>query len=176
MRKNKPIVVSSFVSQELVERRIYIIRHKKIMLDHDLANLYDVPTKALNQAVKRNIRRFPLDFMFQLTKGEKKEVVTNCDHLAHLKFSPTLPYAFTELGVAMLSSVLNSERAVQVNMQIMRTFVRLKEALMTHKNIEKRIHQLEKQYDKKFIVVFTAIKVLLEKAKKDTDHRRFDLQ
>ncbi|MBI2094607.1 MAG: ORF6N domain-containing protein [Candidatus Omnitrophica bacterium] len=175
MSKNKSIVVSSFISQEVVERKIYIIRHKKVMLDHELANLYDVPTKALNQAVKRNIRRFPCDFMFPLTKHEKKEVVTNCDHLSHLKFSPTLPYAFTELGVAMLSSVLNSERAIQVNMQIMRTFVRLKEALMSHKNIEKKIHALEKQYDKKFIVVFQAIKLLLEKAKKDTDHRRFNL-
>ena len=145
------------------------------MLDHELAKLYDVPTKALNQAVKRNIRRFPSDFMYPLTKKEKKEVVTNCDHLSHLKFSAALPYAFTELGVAMLSSVLNSERAIQVNMQIMRTFIRLKEALMTHKNIEKKIHELESQYDKKFIVVFQAIKILLEKAKKDTDHPRFNL-
>ncbi len=163
----------SFASSEIVVRKIYIIRQKKVMIDHDLANLYNVPTKALNQAVKRNIKRFPSDFMFQLTKEEKKEVVTNCDHLKHLRFSPNSPYAFSDLGVAMLSSVLGSERAVQANILIMRTFSKLKEALMTHKDIEKKIMAMEKRYDKKFFVVANAIKLLLEKAKKDTDHRRF---
>ena len=174
MKKNKSVSVVSFASPEIVERRIYIIRHTKVMVDHDLADLYNVPTKVLNQAVKRNIRRFPADFMFQLTKEEKKEVVTNCDHLKHLRFSPNLPYAFTDLGVAMLSSVLNSERAIQANILIMRTFSKLKQALMSHKDIEKKIIAMEKRYDKKFFVVFNAIKLLLEKAKKDTDRRRFN--
>ena len=174
MKKNKSVSVVFFASAEIVERKIYIIRHKKVMVDHDLANLYNVPTKALNQAVKRNIKRFPPDFMFQLTKGEKKEVVTNCDHLQHLRFSPNLPYAFTDLGVAMLSSVLNSERAIQANILIMRTFSKLKEALITHKDIEKKIIAMEKRYDKKFFVVFNAIKLLLEKANKEKHHRRFN--
>ena len=96
------------------------------MIDRDLAELYGVETKALNQAVKRNIARFPEDFMFQLTKEEKTEEVTNCDHLVSLKYSYRLPYAFTENGVAMLSSVLNSEKAIQVNIQIMRALNFLK--------------------------------------------------
>ena len=177
MSKNKSITVSSFVSQEVVERRIYVIRKKKVMLDHDLADLYNVPTKALNQAVKRNIRRFPDDFMFQLTKSEKKEVVTNCDHLQSLKFSPKLPYAFSELGVAMLSSVLNSERAIQANIRIMRTFMKLKEAIITHKNLKLQIHELEKKYDQQFQVVFKAIKMLLDdKPGKDFGGRRFNIE
>ncbi|MEW6095037.1 MAG: ORF6N domain-containing protein [bacterium] len=95
------------------------------MLDRDLAELYGVSTKVLNQAVKRNLKRFPEDFMFRLTNAEKYKVVTNCDHLRVLKFSPQLPFAFTEQGVAMLSSVLNSERAIMVNIQIMRAFINL---------------------------------------------------
>ena len=134
MSKNTPIVASSFVSQEVVERKIYVIRCKKVMIDQDLANLYQVPTKVLNQAVKRNSHRFPPDFMFRLSKAEKKEVVTNCDHLRTLRFSPQLPYVFTELGVSMLSSVLNSERAVLVNIEIMRTFSRLKELILRHRD------------------------------------------
>ena len=142
------------------------------MLDQDLANLYQVTTKALNQAVKRNLRRFPEDFMFRLTSLEKNEVVTNCDHLKVLKFSPQLPYAFTELGVAMLSSILNSERAVQSNIQIMRTFVRLKEAILSYRDLQLKIEEIEKKYDKQFLVVFKAIKLLLEKPK-DGPSKRF---
>lgn len=99
MPKNKSVIASSFVSQEVVERKIYLIRGKKVMIDQDLASLYQVPTKVFNQSVKRNIMRFPPDFMFRLNSAEKKEVVTNCDHLHGLKFSPQLPYAFTELGI-----------------------------------------------------------------------------
>lgn len=104
MSKNKITVVSSFISQELVERRIYMIRSCKVMLDQDLANLYQVPTKALNQAIKRNSRRFPPDFMFQLTKAEKTEVVTNCDHLKNLKFSTQLPYIPDDVPEGEVSS------------------------------------------------------------------------
>jgi len=97
-----------------IQKRIYVIRGKRVMLDSDLAYLYEVEAKRLNEAVKRNIKRFPDDFMFRLTKDEFAEVVANCDHLQKLKFRPTLPYAFTEQGVAMLAAVLNSQKAIDV--------------------------------------------------------------
>jgi len=131
------------------------------MIDYDLAALYGVSTKVLNQAVKRNINRFPEDFMFRLTRQEKEEVVTNCDHLKTLKFSPQLPHAFTEQGVAMLSSVLNSERAITVNIQIMRTFTKLRALLSTHKDLQRKIEEMEKKYDQQFKVVFNAIRALI---------------
>ena len=112
---------------EKIEQRILLVRGKKIILDRDLAFLYEVETKALNQAVKRNPARFPADFQFQLSRRELNEVVTNCDHLQDLKFSHTLPYAFTEHGVLMLSSVLNGERAIAINIPIMRVFTKLRE-------------------------------------------------
>ncbi len=134
------------------------------MLDADLAKLYGVPTKVLNQAVKRNLKRFPEDFMFKLNEIEKQRVVTNCDHLKGLKYSHQLPYAFTEQGVAMLSSVLNSERAIQVNILIMRTFAKLREMLLTHRDLAIKIDVLEKKYadhDEKIRMIFEAIKQLL---------------
>ena len=103
------------IAPETISRRIFFIRGHKVMLDANLAELYDVETRALNQAVKRNVERFPSDFMFQLSKAEKLEVITNCDHLAKLKFSPTLPYAFTEHGAMMLGNILKSDRAVEVS-------------------------------------------------------------
>ena len=112
MNKNLPII-----PLEIIEQKILVIRGEKIMIDADLAELYGVTTKTLNQAVRRNEARFPSDFMFKLTNAEKNEVVTNCDHLKILKFSHQLPYAFTEHGVAMLSSVLRSGRAVQQKLQ-----------------------------------------------------------
>jgi len=153
--------VKNLVIIERIENRIYFVRGQKIMIDYDLAKLYEVPTKVLNQSVKRNVKRFPEDFMFKLTKKEKEEVVTNCDHLKALKFSPQLPYAFTEQGVAMLSSVLNSERAIYVNIQIMRTFTKLKSLLATHKDLQKKIEEMEKKYDQQFRVVFDAIRALI---------------
>jgi len=122
---------------ERIEQAIFLIRRQKVMLDADLAILYGVPTKALNQAVKRNERRFPPDFMFRLTKKEKNELVTNCDRFERLKHSSALPHAFTEQGVAMLSSVLNSERAIDVNIEIIRAFVRLRQMLSAHKDFER---------------------------------------
>lgn len=132
------------------------------MLDIDLAELYTVMTGTLNQAVKRNKKRFPEDFMFQLTKEERDEVITFCDNLKKLKFSPSLPYAFTEQGVSMLSSVLNSERAINVNIQIMRTFTKLREMIEGNKELKLKIENLEKKYDKQFQIVFDAIKHLIE--------------
>jgi len=154
--------MDKLVSLEKVESKIFQIRGKKVMLDKDLAELYEVPTKALNQAVKRNMGRFPSDFMFQLTVREKKEVVTDCDHLQQLKFSYQSPYAFTEQGVAMLSSVLNSERAIAVNIQIMRAFVNIKRVAVTYSGLKHKIDEMEKKYDGQFSVVFKAIKRLME--------------
>ena len=109
--------MAEIVAQEVIENMIQVIREKKVMIDRDLAGLYEVETKALNQAVKRNIDRFPVDFMFQLSPAEKNELVTNCDRFALLKHSSVMPYAFTEYGVAMLSSVLNSPRAIKINIR-----------------------------------------------------------
>jgi len=139
-----------------------LIRGQKVMLDADLAELYEVTTKALNQAVTRNEQRFPSDFMFRLAKEEKQELVTNCDRLDRLKHSSALPRVFTEQGVAMLSSVLRSERAIKVNIQIMRAFTQLRQMLSTHKDLKKKIETMEKKYDQQFQVVFEAIKQLLE--------------
>jgi len=131
------------------------------MLDRDLEKLYGVQTYRLNEQVKRNRRRFPEDFVFQLSDQEKAEVIANCDNLKTLKYSPVNPYAFTEQGVAMLSSALNSERAIEVNIQIMRTFTKLREMMLAHKDIRRKIEGMEKKYDHQFKVVFDAIRQLL---------------
>ncbi len=143
-----------------IESMILLVRGHKVMLDADLAQLYGVETRALNQAVKRNKKRFPRDFMFPLTRDEIKRIsqsVTSSPGRARLRFSKSVT-AFTEHGVAMLSSVLNSERAVQVNIEIMRAFVRLRGILAAHKELSHRLDALEKKYDKQFAVVFRAIR------------------
>ncbi len=127
------------------------------MLDHDLASLYSVKTHRLNEQVKRNTKRFPDDFMFQLTDQEKAEVIANCDHLKMLKFSPVNPYAFTEQGIAMLSSVLNSDKAIEVNIQIMRTFTKLRELMLVHKDLRIKIEEMERKYNAQFKIVFKSI-------------------
>jgi len=127
-----------------IQKRIFIIREKRVMLDSDLAFLYEVEVKKLNQAVKRNKKRFPNDFMFQLTKDEFNKVVTNCDHLQNLKYRPTMPYAFTEQGVAMLAAVLNSQKAIDVNIQIMRAFVRLRHYIINKADTNEQIDELRK--------------------------------
>jgi ORF6N domain len=149
---------------EKIERSIFLIRGQRVMLDRDLAYLYGVPTKVLNQAVKRNERRFPSDFMFRLTKEEKKGLVTNCDRLARLKHSSALPSVFTEQGVAMLSSVLNTERAIEVNILIMRAFVRLREAMASGKEFARRLEELERRiasHDENIRTLFQAIRQLM---------------
>ena len=132
------------------------------MLDADLAVLYGVSTKRLKEQVRRNFERFPSDFMFELTAVEKAEVVANCDHLRKLRFSPYLPYAFTEHGALMLANVLNSAKAVQASVQIVRTFVRLREMLSSNAELARKLEALEKKYDHQFKVVFQAIRQLLE--------------
>ena len=120
------------ISVDLVEPLILLIRGQKVILANDLAESYGVTTKALNQAVRRNAKRFPADFLFQLTREEKQEVVTNCDHLKKLKFSPQRPYAFTEHGAIMAATVLNSERAVEMSVFVVRAFVRLRQTVATN--------------------------------------------
>ena len=152
-----------------VERRILSIRGQRVMLDADLASLYGVSTRALNQAVKRNRERFPEDFMFRLTEAEKAEVITNCDHLRPLRFSPSLPHAFTEHGAIMLASLLNTRIAVQASVQVVRAFVRLREILATHKDLARELRELEKKYDAQLKVVFDTIRALMvppEKARR----------
>jgi len=133
------------------------------MLDADLANVYGVATKRLNEQVKRNQRRFPPKYMFQLTAREKAEVVANCDHLAKIRFSPVLPYAFTEHGAIMLASVLNSMTAILSSIAVVDAFVQLRELLSTHKDLARELKELEKKYDAQFRVVFDAIRELMEK-------------
>ncbi|MBU2054531.1 MAG: ORF6N domain-containing protein [Proteobacteria bacterium] len=137
----------SIVPAQQIESLILIKRGQRVMLDADLAALYGVPTKRFNEQVKRNIDRFPEDFMFQLTQQEKAEVVANCDHLGRLKFSPVLPYAFTEHGAIMAANVLKSERAVKVSIQVVRAFVKLREMLATHKEMAGKLTELEKRLD-----------------------------
>lgn len=127
-----------------IAQTILLIRGQKVILDADLAAIYGVTTKALNQSVKRNLKRFPADFMFQLTPAEKAEVVTTRDHLSQLKFSPHLPHAFSEHGVAMLSSILSSERAIQMNILIVRAFVKIREIIARNKDLAVRIEKLER--------------------------------
>lgn len=167
-----------------IERRILLLRGEKVMLDRDLAELYGVETKALNQAVKRNLERFPADFMFQASKREadliaRSQIVTldvekggnpqkkhgnprsqivTLESGKNLKYRP---YAFTEQGVAMLSSVLRSDRAVQVNIAIMRAFVQLRQILATHSDLARKLEALERKYDKQFRSVFDAIRALM---------------
>ena len=128
-----------------IENKILVIRGQQVMLDRDLAELYGVETKRLNEQVKRNKERFPEDFMFVLNRTEKDEVVANCDHLHVLKFSPSLPYAFTEQGVAMLSSVLKSTKAVEVNIQIMRAFVAMRHFLHNNAQVFTEINTIKNQ-------------------------------
>ncbi len=159
------------VPMERIERGILLIRGQKVMLDADLAELYGVRTKALNQAVKRNDDRFPQDFMFQLTAEEKAEVVAHCDHLRSLRFSPARPYAFTEHGAIMLASVLSSRRAVETSLFVVRAFVRLREAVSSHRELARRMSELERRlkgHDEKIRSLVEAIRQLMRPAESKT--------
>ncbi len=152
---------STLIPTERVEQAIYLIRGHKVMLDRDLATLYEVETKALNQAVKRNAVRFPSDFVFQLSDEEKTELVTICDRFQPMKHSTSNPFAFTEQGVAMLSGVLRSPRAVEVNIAIMRTFVKMRQMLQSSEELSRKLAELEAKYDEQFRLVFEAIRELM---------------
>ncbi len=145
--KTTPVALASDAAVMLprIESRILVVRDQKVIIDSDLAVLYGVPTKALNQAVKRNAERFPMDFMFQLSPAEKAEVVTSCDHLQRLKFSRSLPYAFTEHGAIQAANVLASPRAVEMGIYVVCAFVRLKQASVLHADLAKRLTELEEK-------------------------------
>ena len=152
------------IPDEIVISKIFIVRGKKVMIDTDLAELYAVPTKRLNEQVKRNMKRFPEDFMFQLNQEEKQGLIESHTHLNKLKYSPNLPFAFTEHGAVMLASVLNSERAIEVNVQIVRIFTRMREMLLTHKDILLKLEKLERkevQQDGDIKLIFKYLKELL---------------
>lgn len=170
MSRNKKRSRTVLVPQERIESKILLMRGRKVMLDRDLAALYGVPTKVLNQAVRRNGERFPSDFMFQMTKEEmknwKSQFVTSNKEKMGLRKSP---FAFTENGVAMLSGVLHSKTAIRVNIQIMRTFTRLGRMLLSHEELRRKIEDLEAKYDHQFRAVFQTIKQLLQPQFK---HRR----
>lgn len=148
------------VTQKEIENRIFFFRDSQVMLDRDLAEMYQVETKVLNQAVKRNIERFPQQFRFQLTENEKKELVTNCDRFGSIKHSSVNPYVFTEQGVAMLSAVLHSDIAVKVSIQIIDAFVEMRKLIGTHSGLLQRMDSIERKQlesDQKFERIFNAL-------------------
>lgn len=150
------------VPNEKIENRIFLIRGKKVMFDRDLARLYGVETRDLNKAVKRNLNRFPEDFMFQLTKNELQNLMFHFG-TSNRGGTRKMPYTFTEQGVAMLSSVLRSKQAIRVNIQIMRTFTKIREMIVSNKALREKIEAMEQKYDGEFKIIFEAIKRLVEK-------------
>ena len=165
--------MKSIIPQEVIEQKIYMVQGHKVMIDRDLSVLYGVETRVLNQAVKRNINRFPKDFMTKLTRGE---IMRISQIVTSLKFSKSV-YAFTEEGVAMLSTVLNSERAIQVNIIIMRAFVRLRKILLTHTKLAYKLKELERKiekHDEEITTIFGAIRQMMiveEKPKREMGFR-----
>ena len=159
--RKKKTAPTALVPTERIERAILLIRGQKVLLDSDLAELYEVETKALTRAVRRNADRFPDDFMFRLTAEEFDNLKCQTGTSSSWGGRRYPPYAFTEQGVAMLSSVLRSDRAVAVNIEIMRAFVRLREILSSHAELSRRLDELEKKYDAQFKAVFDAIRQLM---------------
>lgn len=153
--------MSNVISVEVIATKILLMRGKRVMLDRGLAKLYEVETSHLTRQVRRNIDRFLIDFMFQLTKEEFQNLMCQIG-ISSWGGTRKPPYVFTEQGVVMLSGVLQSKRAVQVNIQIMRAFIQLKRMLLTHVGLRRKIEEIEKKYDKQFAIVFQAIKQLLE--------------
>ena len=157
---------------QIIRSKIFEVRGYRVMLDYHLAELYGVPTKALKQAVKRNEKRFPSDFRFTMTEEEWDELVTNCDQLPErLKHSYILPDCFTEQGVAMLSSVLRSQTAIDVNIAIMRAFVLMRQMVIGYEELLKRIEELEVSTDVQFSEVYKALTQLLSKQEQEKKHR-----
>lgn len=165
--------IEQLIPVERISSKIYLIRSEKVLLDFDLAELYGVETKQLKRAVRRNIDRFPLDFMFPLTKDEYNSLRSQIGTLKRGEHSKYLPYAFTEQGVAMLSSILNSERAIKVNIAIMRAFVKMRKILESNESLAKKLKQLEKETKEKFAehqqqigLIFETIKELVTEKEK----------
>jgi phage regulator Rha-like protein len=160
----KGVSLTNFISQNEIEQRIFLIRRHKVMVDRDLAELYGVETKNLNRQVKRNKERFPDEFMFQLNAQEKEELVTKCHRFQSMKHATVLPYVFTEYGVIMLASVLNSDRAVKMSIYIVKTFVKLREILSTNQALAQKLDQLEQKiekHDQAIRSIFDAIRRLM---------------
>jgi hypothetical protein len=151
-----------------IDAKILVLRGQRVMLDADIAGLYGVTTSRLNEQVRRNRPRFPPDFMFRLTRVEKLEVIAKCDHLHRLKFSRALPLAFTEHGSLMLANVLKSGSAVRMSIEVVRAFIRLREAVTRHRDLATKLHALERRYDRQFKVVFDAIRALMKPPRKRT--------
>jgi len=168
--------VKELILQETIEQRIFLIRGHKVMIDRDLAELYGVETKYLNRQVKRNIERFPEEFMFNLTTEEKNELVTICHRFRTMKHSSALPFAFTEHGVAMLASVLKSERAIKISISIIKAFVKLREIISTHKELAYKLNELERKtekHDTQIQAIFEAIRQLMTPSEKPKQHIGF---
>ena len=162
-----------------VERIIFILRGQKVILDTDPAKLYGVATKRLNQQVNRNLNRFPDDFMFQLTPEEKSEVAADCDHLSKLKFSPVFPHALTEHGTIMAASVLNTTRAVEASILVVRAFIRLREMQATHKELACKFERLEgriAEHDEQIQAIFEAIQQLMAPPEKKRNKIGFEVR
>ena len=160
MEKGVPDKISP-IPEEIIMNKILVIRNSRVMIDRDLAALYGVTTKRLNEQVKRNAKRFPNHFMFQLTNDEKEYLVANCDHLKSLKYSPYLPYAFTEHGTIMLANVLNSEQAIVTGIKVVEVFIAMREMLLNNKATHNEIELIKKQLleqGKKIVLVFEYLK------------------
>ena len=176
MKKRTATSRQSLVAADQIETAILLLRGQKVMLDRDLAELYGVATRVLKQAVRRNIKRFPPDFMFELTRQENQSLRSQNVTLKRGQHSKYLPFAFTEQGVAMLSSVLNSQRAIDVNIEIMRAFVRLRQMLSAHKDLGRKLAALEKKYDDQFKTVFEAIAELMTPPEKPARKIGFEVK
>ena len=157
---------------EKIQTKIYEIREQKVMLDFDLAELYETETKYLKRTVKANIKRFPPDFMFELTKLEYDTLRCNFSTSNNRGGIRYMPYAFTEQGVAMLSGILNSEKAIEVNIAIMRAFVFMRQYALTHKDLTEKLNELECKYDKQFGDIYDAINFLLQKDTQETEQKQ----
>ena len=168
--------MTTVVPLESIVSKIIFLRSEKVLLDHDLAELYGVETKQLKRAVRRNIDRFPPDFMFELTKEEYDSLRYQFGTLKRGEHSKYLPMAFTEQGIAMLSSVLKSKSAIEVNIEIMRAFVELRKMISSHADLERKLTALEKKYDKQFKIVFDAIRAFMSPPEKPRKRIGFELR
>ena len=168
--------MKEIIPTERIEGKIILLRGYKVILDSDLAELYGIPTKRLNEQVKRNPRRFPADFTFRLTLEEKNKVVAKCDHLQHLKFSAALPYAFTEHGAIMAANVIKSDKAADVSIIVVRTFVKLRKELATHIDLTQKLKDLENTVTSHNIdinMIFQAIRSLMDEPEKPRERIGF---
>jgi hypothetical protein len=157
---------------QTIQTKIYELRGQKVMLDFDLAELYEVQTKSLNLAVKRNLKRFPADFMFQISKSEWDSLRFHFETSKSRGGTRYLPYAFTEQGLAMLSGILNSDKAIEVNIAIMRAFVFIRQYALSHKDLTDKLKELESKYDKQFGDVYEAMNYLLQKDNQETEQKQ----